>query len=212
LKGVEAFTLQYEVSWPLSIILSHRAITKYQLLARLLYFSKHVERRLLTSWMSESHIFSARSGASPFGVYSGGVSCLRHRMLHFMQNFVYYITLEVIGPREHELQEALSSCEDMDGLLEAHEKFLDTCLRECLLASQSLLRILTKLMTTCLLLAEQLQREEMEIVTRRKEKIIDEVDMEQLEMKVKMLSKFSNAFDEQVLIFSYICIFYSNFF
>jgi gamma-tubulin complex component 2 len=51
LKGVEAFTLDYRVGWPNSIVLSRRAITKYQLLSRLLYFSKHVERRVLTSWM-----------------------------------------------------------------------------------------------------------------------------------------------------------------
>jgi len=29
--------------------------------------------------------------------------CLRHRMLHFLQNFVYYVTLEVVGPRGHEM-------------------------------------------------------------------------------------------------------------
>eukprot|EP01035_Chromulina_nebulosa_P022364 gene22364-28958_t len=48
LKGIEALTLDYQVSWPVSIVLSRRAITKYQLLSRLLYFSKHVERRSLT--------------------------------------------------------------------------------------------------------------------------------------------------------------------
>ncbi len=44
---MEAFTLDYKVGWPNSIVLSRRAITKYQLLSRLLYFSKHVERRVL---------------------------------------------------------------------------------------------------------------------------------------------------------------------
>jgi gamma-tubulin complex component 2 len=43
LKGVEALTLEYKVRWPVSIILSRRALTKYQLLSRLLYFSKYVE-------------------------------------------------------------------------------------------------------------------------------------------------------------------------
>jgi gamma-tubulin complex component 2 len=43
LKGVEALTLEYKVGWPVSIILSRRALTKYQLLSRLLYFSKYVE-------------------------------------------------------------------------------------------------------------------------------------------------------------------------
>lgn len=84
--------------------------------------------------------------------------CLRHRMLHFLQNFVYYMTLEVIGPRGHELETKLDEAEDMDVVLDLHERFLDSCLKECLLASQDLLKILTKLMTTCLLFADHMQR------------------------------------------------------
>jgi Gamma tubulin complex component C-terminal len=38
LKGVEALILDYRVGWPVSLVLSRRAITKYQLLSRLLYF------------------------------------------------------------------------------------------------------------------------------------------------------------------------------
>lgn len=43
LTGVEALTLDFRVQWPLSILLSRRAITKYQLLSRILFFSKYVE-------------------------------------------------------------------------------------------------------------------------------------------------------------------------
>ncbi len=46
----------------------------------------------------------------------------------------------------------------MDEVLSLHELFLDTCLKECLLASQDLLRILTKITTTCLLYADQMKR------------------------------------------------------
>jgi hypothetical protein len=46
----------------------------------------------------------------------------------------------------------------MDEVLNLHEVFLDTCLKECLLASQDLLRILTKITTTCLLFADQMKR------------------------------------------------------
>jgi hypothetical protein len=152
LKGIEALQLDYQVGWPLSIVISRRAITKYQLLSRLLYFSKHVERRLLLAWQShqrtkECHLPQVRVALS-------NSLCLRHRMLHFIQNFVYYITLEVIHPRIHQLQEEMSYVEDMDELLEYHERFLDYCLKECLLASQELLRNLTKIMTTCLLFTD----------------------------------------------------------
>ena len=43
---------------------------------------------------------------------------LRHRMLHFLQNFVYYMTLEVIGPRGHELQERIAVASVSNRLLE----------------------------------------------------------------------------------------------
>ena len=153
LKGVEAFTLEYQVGWPLSIVISRRAVTKYQLLSRLLYFSKHVERRVLSSWQAHQHTKELNVRAA-----MGASYCLRHRMLHFLQNFVYYVTLEVIGPRGHELEEALRCAGDMDEVMELHERFLDQCLKECLLASQDLLRVLTKIMTTCLLFADQMHR------------------------------------------------------
>lgn len=153
LKGVEALTLDYRVGWPVSLVLSRRAITKYQLLSRLLYFSKHVELRVLTSWQDHQSTkrLDVRSAM-------GQSYCLRHRMLHFLQNFVYYVTLEVIGPRGHEMQAGLKDATDMDQVLGLHERFLDTCLKQCLLASQDLLKTLTKLMTTCLLFADQMKR------------------------------------------------------
>ena len=153
LKGVEALTLEYNVGWPLSIILSKRAITKYQLLSRLLFFCKHVELRVLDSWKDHQ-------GTKEFGLRGemGPSYCLRHRMLHFLQNFVYYMTIEVFTPRSHEMESAMSNAQNMDDVLHLHELFLDTCLKECLLASQDLLRILTKITTTCLLFAEQMKR------------------------------------------------------
>ena len=68
------------------------------------------------------------------------------------------MTLEVIGPRGHELQIAIASATDIDEVLELHEKFLDSCLKECLLASQDLLKVLTKIMTTCLLFADYMKK------------------------------------------------------
>jgi hypothetical protein len=35
-------------------------------------------------------------------------------MLHFLHNFVYYLTLEVIGPNAHEMEAGLQEARDMD--------------------------------------------------------------------------------------------------
>ena len=50
--GLEAFTLDYSVQWPLSLVLSKYAITKYQLLFRHLFHCKHLERLLALTWQT----------------------------------------------------------------------------------------------------------------------------------------------------------------
>lgn len=152
LKGVEALTLDYAVAWPMNLVLSRRAVIKYQLLSRLLFFSKHVETRVLSTWSDHQSTKELDVRESMGPAFS-----LRHRMLHFLHNFVYYISLEVISPRGHEMKEGLAEAVDMDEVLGLHERFLDTCLKECLLASQSLLVNLTKIMTTCLLFADNMK-------------------------------------------------------
>jgi gamma-tubulin complex component 2 len=214
LKGVEALTFEYRVGWPVSIVLSRRAITKYQLLSRLLFFSKHVELRVLSCWREHQQL-KALSGIRKA---LGESLCLRHRMLHFLQNFVYYMTVEVIAPRSHQLMEDLESAQDIDEVLSVHERFLDTCLKECLLASQDLLRILTKLTTTCLLFADQMEKFMASTAdgVRRdprekpgtssatvRSKVQADVILQEIshDAYVRMIAKFSDAFDTQLAEF-----------
>jgi len=65
---------------------------------------------------------------------------------------------EVLEPRWHELELRLANVKTVDELMKHHSEFLDTCLRECLLTNQALLKTLTKIMTTCLLFADQIRR------------------------------------------------------
>ena len=50
LSGVEAFSLDYLVKWPLSLVISRKSLVKYQMLFRHLFFCRHVERELCASW------------------------------------------------------------------------------------------------------------------------------------------------------------------
>ena len=213
LKGVEALTFEYKVRWPVSIVLSRRAITKYQLLSRLLFFSKHVELRVLGCWREHQQLKALPGLRKEMGMSY----CLRHRMLHFLQNFVYYMTVEVIAPRSHELMEHLAEAQDVDAVLTMHEKFLDMCLKECLLASQDLLRILTKLTTTCLLFADQMNRfaasssslfEKIPSSTSRTDRaqkleVQEEFIRHEIshEAYIRMITKFSDTFDTQLADF-----------
>jgi gamma-tubulin complex component 2 len=152
LKGIEVFMLDYRVSWPVSLVVSKRSVTKYQLVFRHLFFARHVERCLKATWQGHQHLKELDVRAA------GGRSyCLRHRMLGFMQNIVYYFTYEVIEPRWHEMEQRLKECGTMDEVLAAHAELQDTILKECLLTNQELLKILIKIMTICLLFAEQVR-------------------------------------------------------
>ena len=50
LSGVEAFSLDYQVKWPLSLVISRKSLFKYQMLFRHLFFCRHVERELCATW------------------------------------------------------------------------------------------------------------------------------------------------------------------
>lgn len=154
LKGYAAFTLDYRAPWPLSIVLSRKAITKYQLLFRHLFFCRHVERRLGASWMAHQSCKELNLRTQLATSYA-----LRQRMLHFIQNLVHYMTFEVVEPRWHEMALALPRCETVDEVIARHDEFLDAALKECLLTSQDLLKPLNKLVTLCLLFANRMAAE-----------------------------------------------------
>ena len=172
LTGVEAFMMDFEkIPFPLSLVLSRRAVSNYQLLFRHLFFAKHVERRLFGTWLDHQMIKEFQVLRKDLGP----TYILRQRMLHFMQNLVYYMLFEVIEPswlrmeakilqKTHEYAQddfALLSREEgnqtVDDILRTHKDFMRRILKECLLTNRDLIRTLTKLMTTCLLFSDQMK-------------------------------------------------------
>jgi len=171
LTGVEAFMLDFHtVPFPLSLILSRHSIANYQLMFRHLFFAKHVERRLVGTWLDHQVIKEYNSLRKDLGK----TYFLRQRMLHFMQNFVYYMMFEVIEPNylqmENKLVGRMENEDDInsdlcdlpkqrtvDEVLTEHNAFLQKTLNECLLSNRDLVRTLTKLMTTCLLFSDQMK-------------------------------------------------------
>uniref|UniRef100_A0A7S0NR59 Spindle pole body component n=1 Tax=Calcidiscus leptoporus TaxID=127549 RepID=A0A7S0NR59_9EUKA len=147
--GLDAFTFDYKVQWPLSLVLSKNAITKYQLLFRHLFHCKHVERQLSSSWLSQQE-----GKALPSAVFSSSYG-LRQRMLHFLQNIEYYMMFEVLEPNWHMLKLRLQAARRVDELISHHQDFLDVCLKECMLRDAVLLKLLAKLLTICVIFADQ---------------------------------------------------------
>lgn len=52
LQGLECFAFVYNVRWPISLVLNHISISKYQMLFRQLFICKHVERQLC-KWVTD---------------------------------------------------------------------------------------------------------------------------------------------------------------
>ena len=167
LTGIEAFMLTYGKRYfPLSLFLSTRTVSNYQLLFRHIFFSKHVERRLVGTWLDHQMIKEYHQSLRK---ELGPTYCLRHRMLHFVQNFVYYVMFEVIEPNWTRMASQIRPTTDdgigashrsiltVDDILRIHNDFVITSLKECLLTNRNLVRTFTKLLTTCLLFSDQMK-------------------------------------------------------
>jgi hypothetical protein len=79
-------------------------------------------------------------------------------MLHFLQNLSYFVSVEVIEPHWHEMAQKLRSAASLDDVISAHTLFLDVCMSESLLSSADLLKLVTKLVTLCLIFSDQITR------------------------------------------------------
>lgn len=55
ITGIDAFVLNLSVQFPVSLILNKKSMTKYQLLFRHLFYCKHVERLLCSSWLDQKY-------------------------------------------------------------------------------------------------------------------------------------------------------------
>ena len=136
---IEAFCLDFKVKWPLNIILSRRALTKYTLIFRRLFFCKSVEMQLENLWKvhQTTKELSLQS-------YFMETYLLRNRMLHFCKNFLYYMMADVLEPKWHKFKTKLPTMKSLDEVLILHNQFLDECLKECLLSDSQILNVLTK--------------------------------------------------------------------
>ncbi|KAI9279674.1 gamma-tubulin complex component protein [Umbelopsis sp. AD052] len=154
LNGFNALTLDYTVTFPLSLIISRKALTKYQLIFRHHLYLRHTESLLSEAWTEHKMpLWKRPSKHSDINGWKYRIFALRNRMTVFVQQFSYYITNEILEPNHNQLKDALSKVSTVDQVLQIHSDFLDSCLKECMLTNSKLLRIYSKLMTTCVLFA-----------------------------------------------------------
>lgn len=154
LSGLEAFSFDYIVKWPLSLIINRKALTRYQMLFRHMFYCKHVERQLCSVWISNK---TAKQYALHSAKWFAGAFTLRQRMLNFVQNIQYYMMFEVMEPTWHILEKNLKSASNIDDVLGHHTSFLDNCLKDCMLTNPELLKVFSKLMSVCVMFTNCMQ-------------------------------------------------------
>ncbi|KAJ4456756.1 putative Gamma-tubulin complex component 2 [Paratrimastix pyriformis] len=150
--GLHTVALTYSVRFPLSLVLNRKSLAKYQLINRLLFMGKMVERALGKSW----RLFGRNSLWPTDPSERRAAMCyvgLRHRMQHLVQNVLYFQTCEIIDPRWHEMEQSLRQATTSDEVLNRHADFLDTCLEQLLLTDMMIMPLLVRLFMHCLALA-----------------------------------------------------------
>jgi len=154
LSGLDAFAFGYQVDWPISLVLNHKALARYQMLFRHLFYCKHIERLISSVWITNKATKFLPGDA--FKVYHPSFG-LRQKMLTLIQNLSYYMMVEVVEPAWHTLVASLASCATVDDVLTKHNDFLDNCLHDCLLSSPQLLTTVKKLLGICSEFSEYMQ-------------------------------------------------------
>ncbi|VUZ43826.1 unnamed protein product [Hymenolepis diminuta] len=144
---LEAFSLDYIVDWPTVLVINRLVLDRYQLLFRHLFYCRHVERHLSSSWAMRK---AARRATDACALAFNTAFILGQRMLTYIQSLQHYMTIEVIEPNWQAFYQFLSRADNLDEVLEAHEKCLEYCMDDCLLTSPDLLALVGKLNAICI--------------------------------------------------------------
>ncbi|KAI9454203.1 Spc98 family-domain-containing protein [Russula earlei] len=148
--AIDALQLDFNVKFPLSLVISRKTVLRYQLLFRFLLHLRHVEQALSAMWLEQQGPVWRRTDVpSEFAAWRLRLFVLRARMLAWVQQILGFVTQEVLEPNWRSLEAKLSRVTTVDQLLRDHVDFLDTCMKECMLTSSKLLNAFSKLIVTC---------------------------------------------------------------
>lgn len=149
LMGIDALAFDYSVKFPLSLVISRKAVTRYQLIFRFLVHLHHLESGLSAMWLEhKAALWRDTTGNKDMDEWKARVFALRSRMLVFVRQMLAYATGEVLETNWRSLEAKLANVTTVDQLMRDHVDFLDTCLKQCMLTNSKLLGVYAKLMKT----------------------------------------------------------------
>lgn len=151
-RGWDVFSLQYDARVPLDTVFTESVMARYLRIFNFLWKLKRVEHALIGAWktMKPNCITSNSFIRLQHAVKMQLVSALRRCQVlwveinHFISNLQYYIMFEVLEISWSNFLSELEVAKDLDDLLAAHEKYMNSIVEKSLLGelSQSLYKSL----------------------------------------------------------------------
>jgi len=158
-SGWDVFSLEYVVGPPLSTLLTEEALASYLRVFNFLWRLKRVEHALNGAWDGMKGSSAAAGGGGGGGSGGGGrpaspagrraaaplaqalrrCHLLRAEMAHFVANLQYYIMFEVLEESWAAFTAEMAGAANLDGLIEAHERYLEAIVSKALLGERSAL-------------------------------------------------------------------------
>jgi len=134
-EGWDVFSLEYRVDLPINTVLRKEVMESYLQLFNFLWRLKRIEYSLTSTWRRQ--MTSARLGKDleelQKDFHKGHV--LRNEMIHFINNLQYYMMFEVIESAWQELEADMAKAEDLDQLIVAHQRYIESLMERALLGS-----------------------------------------------------------------------------
>lgn len=137
--------MKVEDNFLLNLIFSKKNLIKYKILFRQMLILKYEEKRLSETWILQQNFTQ-----SNLPHYLKPSYLLRDKMLNFVKNLIYYFFMEVIEPNFQRLIEVVKKGQTFHEIISEHEKFLDNCIKECLMEDSEVLILISEIIQTCM--------------------------------------------------------------
>eukprot|EP01018_Ginkgo_biloba_P005129 Gb_19455 [translate_table: standard] len=144
-RGWDVFSLEYNARDPLNTIFTESVMARYLKIFNFLWKLKRVEHALSATWQTMkpncaiARLFATRDGGGKLQLVAVLRRCqtLRNEMNHFVTNLQYYIMFEVLEYSWADFLDEMEEARDLDELIAAHEKYLNSIVEKSLLGERS---------------------------------------------------------------------------
>jgi gamma-tubulin complex component 3 len=138
-RGWDVFSLEYDAGMPLDTVFTASVMKQYLKIFNYLWKLKRVEHALTTVWKTMKPNCIVKSIFAKEGFVSILRKCqvIWNEMNHFVTNFQDYIMFEVLEVSWAHFSDEMEASRDLDDLLSAHERYLDSIVEKSLLGERS---------------------------------------------------------------------------